>query len=92
MNDPAFILLPVPNTAPGSNPMRKSMPLRWIEEAEARQVLEIARAQSPAPPFSPLATKAPWAERVRRWVIAESASPSPAETAVPDGAVESRRG
>ena len=92
MDDPAFILLPVPNTAPGSSPMRKSMPLRWIEEAEARQVLEIARAQSPAPPFSPLATKAPWAERVRRWVIAGPADPGAVEAAVPDVAVEPRQG
>ena len=50
--------------------MRKPMPLRWIEEAEARQVLEIARAQSPAPPFAPAAPKVPWAEWVRRWVVA----------------------
>ena len=85
MDNLAFILLPVPNTAPGSSPMRKSMPLRWIEEAEARQVLEIARAQSPAPPFSPLATKAPWAERVRRWV-AGPGDPSAVEAPVPEAA------
>jgi len=91
MDNLAFILLPVPNTAPGSSPMRKSMPLRWIEEAEARQVLEIARAQSPAPPFSPLATKAPWAERGRRWV-AGPADPGAVEAAVPDVAVEPRQG
>jgi hypothetical protein len=64
------------------------MPLRWIEEAEARAVIAIARAQSPAPP---VATKAPWGARVRRWVVAEPACPSPAETAVPDGTVEPRR-
>ena len=81
----------VPNTALGSNPMRKTMPLRWIEEAEAREVLAIARSQSPAPPFTPVATKAPWGARVRRRFAAEPASPSPAETTVPDGAIEPRR-
>ena len=90
MDNLTFILLLVPNTAPGSNPMRKSMPLRWIEEAEARQVLEIARAQSPAPPFSPLATKAPWAERVRRWVVAGPADPDAVEAAVPEAAERQR--
>ena len=92
MDNLAFILLSVPNTAPGSSPMRKSVPLRWIEEAEARQVLEIARAQSAVPPFSPLATKTPWAERVRRWVIAGPADPGAVEAAVPDVAVEPRQG
>ena len=72
--------------------MRKPMPLRWIEEAEARQVLEIARSHSPAPSFAPAEAKAPWAEWVRRWVIAEPGGPSRAETAVPDGAVAPRRG
>jgi hypothetical protein len=85
-------LVRVPNTALGSNPMRKTMPLRWIEEAEARQVLAIARSQSPAPPFTPVATKAPWSARVRRRFAAEPAGPSLAETTVPDGAVEPRRG
>lgn len=79
------------NAVPGSNPMRKPRPLRWIEEAEARHVLEIARTQSPAPPFAPVASKAPWGARVRRWVAAERTAASPAETTVPDGAVEPRR-
>jgi len=85
-------LVRVPNAAPGSNPMRKTMPLRWIEEAEARKVIAIARSQSPAPPFSPVATRAPWRARVRRMLAAEPESPSPAETTLPDGAVEPRRG
>ena len=75
------------NTAPGSNPMRKPMPLRWIEEAEARRVLAAARWDAPALPFAPGALKAPWAERVRRWVAFRPASPSPESnpdaTAVP---------
>jgi len=54
-------------------------------------VLEIARTQSPAPPFAPVASKAPWGARVRRWVAAERTAASPAETTVPDGAVEPRR-
>ena len=81
----------VPNTALGSNPMRKTMPLRWIEEAEARKVLAIARSELPAPPFTPVATKAPWGARVRRRFAAEPESPSPAETPLPDGAVARRR-
>ena len=90
MDNLAFILLLVPNTAPGSNPMRKSMPLRWIEEAEARQVLEIARAQSPAPPLTPGATKAPWAERVRRWVTAGPEGPSVEAPTLPETAEQQR--
>jgi len=62
------------------------MPLRWIEEAEARQVLAIARSQSPAPPHSPAATKAPWAERVRRWVVAGPAGPTAEAATVPETA------
>jgi hypothetical protein len=68
------------------------MPLRWIEEAEAREVLAIARSQAPAPPFAAVATKAPWGARVRRWIVAEPSSASAADAAVPDGAVEPRRG
>ena len=70
--------------------MRKPMPLRWIEEAEAREVLAIARSEAPAPPFAPVATKAPWGARVRRWV-AEPYGPSAEEAAQPDGAVEPRQ-
>ena len=32
--------------------MRKPMPLRWIEEAEARQVLAMAQSEAP-PPYRP---------------------------------------
>ena len=72
--------------------MRKPMPLRWIEEAEAREVLAIARSQAPAPPSPLVATKAPWGVRVRRrWIVTEPSSPSAEEAAVPDGAVEPRR-
>jgi len=55
-------------------------------------VLEIARWQLPAPPFAPVTSKAPWGARIRRWVVSEPASPSPAEAGVPDGAVEPRQG
>jgi hypothetical protein len=51
------------------------MPLRWIEEAEARQVLAMARSEAPPPPYRPDAARAPWAERVRRWVAAGQPSP-----------------
>ncbi len=54
-------------------------------------MLAIARWESPAPPFAPVATKAPWGARVRRWIVAEPAYPSPEEPAVPDAAVEPRR-
>jgi hypothetical protein len=84
-------LLRAPNTALGSNPMRKSIPLRWIEEAEARQVLAIARYESPAPPFTPVATKTPWGKRVRRWVAAGPAGRSPEENTAPGAAVEPRQ-
>jgi len=67
------------------------MPLRWIEEAEAREVLEIARWQLPAPPLAPVTIKAPWGARIRRWVVAEPACSRIEEPAVPDGAVEPRR-
>ena len=70
--------------------MRKSMPLRWIEEAEARQVLAIARYDSPAPPFTPVATKTPWGTRVRRWVAAGQAARSPEESTAPTATVEPR--
>ena len=79
------------NTLPGGNPMRKPRPLRWIEEAEAREVLAIARSQSPASPFAPLATKPRWRARVRRWVAAEPTGASPVEIAVAEGKVEPRR-
>ena len=66
--------------------MRKSMPLRWIEEAEARQVLATAQSEAPPPPFAPVATKAPWTERVRRWVAAAPAASRAAHGPKPSGA------
>jgi hypothetical protein len=68
--------------------MRNPMPLRWIEEREARQVLAIARYDTPAPPFAPVATRAPWAKRVRRWAVAGPAYRSPEATAAPGDMVE----
>jgi len=60
----------------GQTPMRKPMPLRWIEEAEARQVLATAQSEAPPPPYLSVTIKAPWAERVRRWVAAPPRSPA----------------
>jgi hypothetical protein len=57
--------------------MRKPMPLRWIEEAEARQVLTTAQCEAPEPPLAPVAPRAPWSRRVRRWVAAAPSSPNP---------------
>ena len=47
--------------------MRKPMPLHWIEEAEARQVL--ATALGEAPPSVTEVSAPRWA-RVRRWFAA----------------------
>jgi hypothetical protein len=55
------------------------MPLRWIEVAEARQVLATAQSEAPPAPYRPDAARSPWAERVRRWVAAGAPSPSPEE-------------
>jgi len=62
------ILIGEPNTASGVNPMRRPMPLRWIEEREARQVLAHARYDAVQPPFARVATTALWAEWLRRWL------------------------
>jgi hypothetical protein len=45
--------------------MRNPMPLRWIEEAEARQVLALARDEAPLP--TPPVAPRRWAEGLRRW-------------------------
>jgi hypothetical protein len=70
--------------------MRTPMPLRWIEEAEARQVLATAQCEAPAPPVAPIAAKAPWGERVRRWVAAGPASRNPEP--LPAGSTEANAG
>ena len=85
------MLTRMPNTVAGNNPMRTPRPLRWIEEAEAREVIAIARDKAPPPPFAPAATKAPWTERLRRWVVAGPASPNPEASEVPEAIVETRR-
>jgi hypothetical protein len=48
------------------NPMRKPMPIRWIEEAEARQVLIAAVADAPAPRAAAPARS--WLAAIRRWL------------------------
>lgn len=68
--------------------MGKPRPLRWIEEAEARQVLTTAQSEAPAPPFAGAAAKKPWTERLRRWVAAGPAGPSREPNAAPAAAVE----
>jgi hypothetical protein len=67
------------------------MPLRWIEEAEARQVLAMALSEAPPPPYRPDAARAPWAERVRRWVAAGAPSPSTEGNRKPTMADKPRR-
>jgi hypothetical protein len=46
----------------------------------------MARYEAPSPPFAPVATKAQWAERVRRWIVAGPAGPSAEATAVAETA------
>ena len=65
--------------------MRNPRPFRWIEEAEARQVVTLALSETPPPPGLSHRVQAPslWRVRLRRW------SPSPAvaiaaEDTVPD--------
>jgi hypothetical protein len=67
------------------------MPLRWIEEAEARQVLAMAQSEAPPPPFRPDAARAPWVERVRRWVAAGAPSPGSEENRKPTTREKPRR-
>ena len=71
--------------------MRKPMPLRWIEEAEARQVLAMAQSEAPPPPYRPDAARAPLTELVRRWVAAGTPSPSPKENRKPTTGKPRRR-
>ena len=54
--------------------MRKPMPLRWIEEAEARQVLAIALFELPLP-GAPTLTHSLWRERARSWGAAAAPNP-----------------
>jgi hypothetical protein len=54
--------------------MRNATPLRWIEEAEARQVLTVARFdQAPTPAWRERAREAvaQWLPRSRSWPILE---------------------
>jgi len=67
------------------------MPLRWIEEAEARQVLAAAQSEAPPPPYRPDGARAPWTERVRRWVAAGAPSPISEENRKPNKAGKPRR-
>ena len=48
--------------------MRKPMPLRWIEEAEERQVLATARERLPPPPFAPVDRRSRGGA-MRRWIM-----------------------
>ena len=62
--------------------MRKPQPLRWIEEAEARQVITLALSEAPPPPDLPRPARAPipWMMRLRRWGF----TPAAGAEAVPD--------
>ena len=61
--------------------MRTPMPLRWIEEREARQMLAYARHQAQESPPA-IAAKPLWSEWLRRWI------PAVDEAAQPDITVE----
>jgi hypothetical protein len=53
--------------------MRNAMPLRWIEQAEARQVIRTALFErAPKPPWSSLAGDAAsqWLPRLGSWLAA----------------------
>jgi hypothetical protein len=73
--------------------MRKSRPLRWIEEAEARQVITLALSEAPPLPDSPDPARAPipWMVRLRRWGFTPAAGAMGADEAVPDAAVRQLR-
>jgi hypothetical protein len=51
----------------------------------------MAQSEAPPPPFRPDAARAPWVERVRRWVAAGAPSPSPEENPVPPAARKPQR-
>jgi hypothetical protein len=53
------------------------MPLRWIEEAEARQVLAAALDEVPQPRFRYAVARPSWAARLRRWFTATPAYRAP---------------
>jgi hypothetical protein len=53
--------------------MRNAMPVRWIEQAEERQVIAAARLErSPRPPWSEVAADAAtqWLPRLGEWLAA----------------------
>jgi len=53
--------------------MRNAMPIRWIEQAEARQVIAAASfEQPPKAPWSGIAEQAPsqWLPRLGSWLAA----------------------
>ena len=61
------------------------MPVRWIEEREARQVLADAQCDALD---SKLATKGLWAEWLRRWVGAAVPEDGVETVTLADGRVE----
>ncbi len=65
--------------------MRKSMPLRWIEEQEARRVLASARYELVAMLVVP---RESWGKWVRRWGAAGPSDPGSEAAAVADTAAD----
>jgi len=59
------------------------MPLRWIEEREARQARVHARYQAHEVPASEVAAKPLWVEWLRRWIAASDATEAPEITVEP---------
>ena len=73
------------NTRECSKPMRRSRPFRWIEEAEARQVVVTALSEAPASqaPPRPVRGGGLWTGRIRRWTFIAAADPVAGSEAVP---------
>jgi hypothetical protein len=51
--------------------MRKPRPFRWIEEAEARQVVTLALSEASPSPDSPRPPATAWRMRLRLWGFAQ---------------------
>lgn len=73
-----------------SNPMRRPRPIRWIEEAEARQVVIAALSEAPEPAALAPAYRGGgrWTGRIRRWTWTAAVRTAAEVEAVPVGAAE----
>ena len=73
--------------------MRKPRPFRWIEEAEARQVITLALSEAPPLPDPTPPARAPisWLVRLRRWGFTPVAVTIAADDAAADALVRQLR-